>query len=51
LQFVSKDLYLKLVAQAEQRRIGHWDKIVWHLENEDDLHDPKKKSIKLVEGR
>ncbi|KAF6266672.1 hypothetical protein COO60DRAFT_1623453 [Scenedesmus sp. NREL 46B-D3] len=48
---VSRDMFLKLRAQAEQRRMGHWDKIVWRIENEDDLHDPRTKSLKLVEGR
>jgi proteasome assembly chaperone (PAC2) family protein len=51
LQLVSKDVFLKLRTQAEQRRMGRWDKIVWHIENEDELLDPKTKSLKLVEGR
>eukprot|EP00882_Tetradesmus_deserticola_P018896 GHRQ01020305.1.p2 GENE.GHRQ01020305.1~~GHRQ01020305.1.p2 ORF type:complete len:182 (+),score=82.15 GHRQ01020305.1:2-547(+) len=48
---VSRDMYLKLRAQAEQRRMGHWDRIEWQLENEQELHDPKTRSVKLVEGR
>eukprot|EP00883_Tetradesmus_obliquus_P001208 jgi/Sobl393_1/11288/SZX60685.1 len=48
---VSRDLFLKLRAQAEQRRIGGWNKIVWQLENEEELHDPKAKNVKLVEAR
>lgn len=50
-QLVSRDLFLKLRAQAEQRRIGGWNKIVWQLENEEELHDPKAKNVKLVEAR
>jgi hypothetical protein len=44
-------MFLKLRAQAEQRRMGDWDKIVWQIENKDDLNDPRTKSLKLVEGR
>jgi hypothetical protein len=48
---VSRDVFFKLQSQAQRRREGRWDKIVWSVENEEELHDPRTKSLKLVEGR
>lgn len=40
-------MFVKLKSQAEQRRMGHWDRISWELQDEEDL----TKHIKLVQGR